>query len=45
MVLNRVKLKLVIDTSACDSGTPEFTDVMMDCLFNDPAGFWEILDL
>lgn len=30
---------------AYDSGTPEFTAVMMDCLFNDPAGFWEILDL
>ena len=30
---------------AYDSGTPEFTDVMMDCLFNDPAEFWEILDL
>jgi hypothetical protein len=30
---------------AYDSGTPEFTAVMMDCLFNDPAGFWAILDL
>lgn len=50
MVLNRVAPKLVIDTSfdmyekhmlplAYDSGTSEFTAVMVDCLSNEPAGF------